>query len=135
MVASKAGRGSSDRPECVVTEKVTVGEIAAQIGSTLLPDNDRWTNRFQVKSASSDSLYVIAQQRADGVWGCSCPGWRHHRRCKHLTDVLQRLTKLAERIPGYNHLSLLISARTAYLDLEPAAAVAKPVSKGRVVDL
>lgn len=120
-----------------VERAATVGEIATQIGSTLLPDNERWTNRFQIKSESSDRLYIIAQQRADGVWGCSCPGWRHHRRCKHLADVLRRLTKLAERIPGYNHLSMMVSARTAFLDLEPTAKAKTPKAHGtgRVVDL
>lgn len=118
-----------------VETAATVQEIATQIGSTLLPDNKQWTNRFQIKSASSDRLYIIAQQRADGVWGCSCPGWRHHRRCHHLKDVLSRLTKLAERIPGYNHLSMMISARTAYLILEPAKAAKLVVPKGRVLDL
>lgn len=114
----------------------TVEEIARQIGSTLLPDNKQWTNRFQIKSSSSDSLYTIAQQRTDGVWGCSCPGWRHHRRCKHVTDVLHRLTELAKRMPGLAQLSLMVSARTAYLILEPEAGkrtiVAAP--KGREVD-
>jgi hypothetical protein len=119
----------------MTTDQATIAEIAAQIGSTLLPDNDRWTNRFEIRSQSSDRRYTIAQQRADGVWGCSCPGWTHHRRCKHLTDVLSRLTRLAERVPAYNHLSVLVSARTAYLILEPAAGVKKPVSKGRELDL
>lgn len=119
-----------------VEKAATVEEIATQIGSTLLPDNERWTNRFQIKSRTSNSLYTIAQQRADGVWGCSCPGWTHHRRCKHLTDVLQRLTALAERMPAYNHLSLMVSARTAFLILEPAMKVTKKsVPKGRKVEL
>lgn len=112
-----------------------VSEIAKQIGSELLPDNERWTNRFQIESSSSNRKYVIAQQRADGVWGCSCPGWTHYRKCKHLTDVLRRLATLAERIPGYNHLSLMISARTAFLDLEPPTRKVKVVApKGRSVD-
>lgn len=117
-----------------VEKKTSVGEIAAQIGSTLLPDNPQWTNRFQIKSGSSDRLYIIAQQRTDGVWGCSCPGWRHHRRCKHLTDVLRRLYELAERMPGYDHLTVMISARTAYLILEPAKAAKHVAPKGRVVE-
>lgn len=116
------------------TDKTTIEKIAEQIGSTLLPDNERWTNRFQIKSSSSNRFYTIAQQQADGVWGCSCPGWTHHRKCKHLTDVLGRLTALAAKVPAYNHLSVLVSARTAYLILEPAKHVTKIVLKGRVVD-
>lgn len=113
------------------TARSDAATIATQIGSTLLPDNDRWTNRFEIKSASSDRRYVIAQQRHDGEWGCSCPGWRHHRKCKHLTDVLRRLAKLAETIPGSE---LLLSARTAFLILEPEATVARPKLTGRAVD-
>lgn len=119
----------------MTAERATVQEIAEQIGSTLLPDNKQWTNRFQIKSGSSDRLYIIAQQSADGVWGCSCPGWRHHRKCKHLTGVLRRLADLLARVPAYSHLSMLISARTQYLILEPAADVSAPTLKGRVLDL
>lgn len=120
-----------------VEKASAVEEIAKQIGSELLPDNERWTNRFQIESSSSNRKYIIAQQREDGVWGCSCPGWTHHRKCKHLTDVLRRLTSLAERMPGYNHLSLMVSARTAYLILEsPVRKVTTKIvaPKGRVVD-
>lgn len=111
-----------------------VEEIAAQIGSELLLDNDRWTNRFQIDSQTSNRKYIIAQQREDGVWGCSCPGWRHYRKCKHLKDVLRRLVDLAKRMPGYNHLSMMLSARTQYLILEPSKDVAMPKQKGRAVD-
>ena len=52
----------------MTVEPAVVQEIATQIGSTLLPDNDQWTNRFQIKSSSSNRLYVIAQKRATG--GC-----------------------------------------------------------------
>lgn len=119
----------------MTTERATIEKIATEIGSTLLPDNKQWTNRFQIKSGSSDRLYVIAQQREDETWGCSCPGWRHHRRCKHLTDVLRRLAELAARVPAYHHLGLLVSARTAYLIFEPASAAKLTVPKGRAVDL
>lgn len=116
------------------TDRRTVEKIAAQIGSTLLDDNAQWTNRFQVPSRSSGSLYVIAQQRTDGQWGCSCPGWRHHRKCKHLTDVLGRLAAIADQ---YGHLALMVSARTAYLILdEPVTKMKKHVAaKGRIVDM
>lgn len=119
-----------------VEKAATVGEIATQIGSTLLPDNDQWTNRFQIKSSSSNRLYIIAQRRADGVWGCSCPGWINHRRCHHLTDVLRRLTALAEKVPAYNHMSMMVSARTAFLILDaPKKAGKKFAPAGRVLDL
>ena len=52
-----------------------------------LPDNGNWENRFEVRSASSDRVYIIAQSKDKRHWGCSCMGWRRHRKCKHLTTV------------------------------------------------
>jgi hypothetical protein len=49
-----------------------------------LPDNAQWENRFNVRSESSNRLYVIAQNKAKRHWACSCPGWKRHRTCKHL---------------------------------------------------
>lgn len=122
-----------------------IARVAAQIGSTLLEDNEQWVNRFQVKSTTSSSLYTVAQRRSDGVWGCSCRGWTHYRHCKHLTDVLERLTNVKVLVPDVvedqeivNILAawtMLASARTAYLDLKPAKAVATPAFKGRILDL
>src|SRR5271154_426576 len=50
----------------------------------MLPDNSQWTNRFYIKSESSGNLYTIAQNKGRRYWGCSCPGWVGHRKCKHL---------------------------------------------------
>jgi len=49
-----------------------------------LPDNSQWTNRFKIGSESSDRVYVISQNKSKRFWGCSCPAWRVHRKCKHL---------------------------------------------------
>ena len=114
--------------------------VAAQIGSTLLPDNDQWINRFQVKStSSSSSVYTVAQRRSDKTWGCSCVGWRNHRKCKHLTDVLKRLSNVnASSLPVGRREAVMImleSAKLAFLDLGPAKEVAAPTVRGRVLDL
>jgi len=52
-----------------------------------LPDTDQWQNRFNVKSESSNRLYVISQNKKGRYWGCSCPRWRTHRTCKHLSAL------------------------------------------------
>jgi len=55
-------------------------------GAPRLEDNAQWQNRFEIKSASSNRVYIIAQNKDSGLWGCSCPGYLSNRRCKHLVD-------------------------------------------------
>lgn len=50
----------------------------------LLPDNDQWQFRMEVKSETSDRIYIVSQNKKKKHWGCSCPGYRIHRTCKHL---------------------------------------------------
>lgn len=53
----------------------------------VLPDTDQWQFRFQVQSESSNRLYTISQHKRHRHWGCSCPGWKAHRKCKHLAAL------------------------------------------------
>lgn len=46
--------------------------------------NNQWINRIEIKSETSNRVYVVAQHAERRSWGCSCPGWRRHRHCKHL---------------------------------------------------
>ena len=55
-------------------------------GSIALPDNDQWTNRFEIRSESSNRIYVVTQNKKTGKCGCSCPGYLSKRKCKHLID-------------------------------------------------
>jgi len=66
-------------------------------GYTLLEDNRSHTNRFNVRSETSDSLYVVAQNKSTGEWGCSCQGWIRYRRCKHLANLKPILIEAQER--------------------------------------
>lgn len=50
----------------------------------VLPDNQQWQYRFNIASESSNRLYTIAQHKTKKHWGCSCPGWKRYRHCKHL---------------------------------------------------
>lgn len=52
--------------------------------TAVLPDNDQWQNRFEIKSETSNRIYIIAQNKAKKFIGCSCPAWRTRRSCKHL---------------------------------------------------
>jgi hypothetical protein len=56
-------------------------------GGELLPDNSQWTNRFTVRSSSSDREHIVAQHKVKRHWGCSCSGWRRHRNCHHLREL------------------------------------------------
>ena len=53
----------------------------------VLPDNEQWTNRFEIRSETSNRVYIIAQHKKHRHWGCSCPGWRTKRNCKHLNAL------------------------------------------------
>lgn len=55
--------------------------------SNRLPDNDQWENRFEIRSETSDRVYIVAQNRTKRHWACSCPGWRTRRACKHLAAM------------------------------------------------
>lgn len=69
---------------------------------SLLPDNDRYTNRFNIKSESSNRLYVVAQNKANGQWSCSCMGWIRYRKCKHLGTLQPLLTDVSGSMSSNN---------------------------------
>lgn len=54
---------------------------------TRLPDNRDWENRFEIRSETSERVYVVSQHKQKRHWGCSCPGWRTRRSCKHLAAM------------------------------------------------
>ena len=56
-------------------------------GSVALPANAQWENRFEIRSETSGRIYIVAQNKAKRHWGCSCPGWRTRRACKHLAAI------------------------------------------------
>lgn len=55
----------------------------------VLPDTERYKCRFKVRSASSNSLYLISYDDAPnaGYWTCSCRGNISTGQCKHLTAL------------------------------------------------
>lgn len=55
--------------------------------SIVLPDNNQWQFRIEIKSESSNRLYVVAQNIKKKHWACSCPGWITKRNCKHLSAL------------------------------------------------
>ena len=77
-------------------------EILKSSGLAILPDNDRYTHRVEIRSESSNRLYVIAKNKKTSVWSCSCPGWIIHRKCKHLkaaSEVLSQIDKYEDEHP------------------------------------
>lgn len=52
-----------------------------------LPDSDQWQNRFEIRSESSDRIYIVSQNIKKKHWACSCPGWKRFRKCKHLDAI------------------------------------------------
>jgi hypothetical protein len=60
--------------------------IRMPLGSKRLADNDQWKNRFEIRSATSTRIYIVAQNKQSGKFGCSCPGYLSNRKCKHLLE-------------------------------------------------
>jgi hypothetical protein len=52
-----------------------------------MAENNVWINRIEIKSETSNRLYIVSQHARKRYWGCSCPGWRAHRKCKHLEQL------------------------------------------------
>ena len=65
-----------------------------------LPDNQQYTNRFEVNSETSDRVYTMAQRKSSGEWSCSCPGWIRWRKCKHMTAIRDLIPLLERRKEG-----------------------------------
>jgi len=53
----------------------------------VLPDNNQWTNRFKIRSETSNRVYTIAQHKTKRHWACNCPSWLTRRYCKHLREL------------------------------------------------
>lgn len=70
----------------MATSNLPVISISVR-NSDKLPDNAQWKNRFEIHSATSDRVYIISQNISKGHMGCSCPGWRRYRTCKHLSAL------------------------------------------------
>ena len=64
-----------------------------------LPDGPLWKNRFEIRSSSSNRVYIVSQNIASGKWGCSCPSYRVRRYCKHL---LQGCSLTHNQIHGHD---------------------------------
>lgn len=69
-------------------------QVAQRLGVELLPDNDQWEFRMEIRSSSSSRLYVVSRNKRTRQWGCSCPSWRTRRHCKHLAAMSSELRLL-----------------------------------------
>lgn len=74
-----------------------VARAARQMGGIVLADNDRYMNRVEIRSQSSDHLYIVAQNKKTKEWSCGCRGWIFNRNCKHLKAMLPLLTAAPSR--------------------------------------
>lgn len=76
--------------------------IAKNTDLEILPDNSQYTNRFEIKSESSNRIYIVAQRISDGEITCSCPGWIRSRNgvrsCKHVNTIKPLLRSAEEAI-------------------------------------
>jgi hypothetical protein len=54
-------------------------------GAITYPDSTRYKGGFGVRSETSNRLYKVSFDTAQGCWVCSCPGNIAHGDCKHLS--------------------------------------------------
>lgn len=50
-------------------------------------DPSRYKGSFGIRSQSSNAIYVISFDTAQGCWVCSCRGCISHGKCKHLRTL------------------------------------------------
>jgi len=79
-----------------------LANVVENTGAVTLPDNKTHTYRMEIRSESSNNLYIVAQAKKSGEWQCSCPGWIFKkpgkpRGCKHLTAMLPMLLQVSDR--------------------------------------
>lgn len=75
------------------TQKKTLVKKLEELGVSLLPDSKTHRHRMEIRSESSDRLYVVSQRISNGSmqWECGCMGWIRHRHCKHLDSMAPML--------------------------------------------
>lgn len=81
-----ASASEPDNGEPIMVEQTNLAVIQ-KIEQAGLPDNDQWTNRFEIHSETSNRIYIIAQHKTKRHFACSCPAWRTRRKCKHLETL------------------------------------------------
>lgn len=70
----------------------------SRVGIVTRPDDKVWKNKFEIRSETSNRIYVIAQKINDETWGCSCMGWKRYRRCKHLNSIKPMIDALKKQL-------------------------------------
>jgi hypothetical protein len=72
--------------------------------SNRIEDNEKCKNRYQIRSETSDVIYIIGQEKTTGEWVCTCKQFSMYNRdrksgyrpCKHL-QIMQALLPELER--------------------------------------
>lgn len=77
--------------------KNEITKLLESKGLTVLEDNAQWKNRFEIESETSNRVYIVAQNKNSGDFGCSCPAWRTRRTCKHLNVIQPLLSQIKSK--------------------------------------
>ena len=78
----------ADVPASTDAKEPTFASVLSIPLGDMLQPSGQWENRFEVKSATTNRAYIVAQHKRGRYWSCSCPDWNQHRHCKHLSDLL-----------------------------------------------
>lgn len=49
-------------------------------------DSGQWENAIEI-TGSTGNIYKVSQHKKGRYWGCSCPGWKSRKKCKHLEKM------------------------------------------------
>lgn len=80
--------------------KILLTNLLKKYGAKQLIETNTHINRMEIRSESSNRLYIISQRvKKDGdiVNECSCPGWIFKRNCKHLTAMAPLFAELEQQ--------------------------------------
>jgi hypothetical protein len=63
-----------------------------------VPPGDDGVLTVRVRSASDPGVAYLVRRLPGGMWTCTCPGFTHRQRCRHIVRVRGRLAELTEDI-------------------------------------
>jgi len=86
-----------------LTTEQKADEVAKDFGMDLdlLPENKTHHLRMEIRSESSNKLYVVSRRKTSGQYECSCPAWIYsspRKPCKHIKAMAPVLQEMEQKL-------------------------------------